>query len=38
MKAEGTEGNEVRTEKNNEKITEYKKKVWRKKRIRKTGW
>jgi hypothetical protein len=28
MKAEGTEGNDVRTEKNNEKITEYKKKVW----------
>jgi len=32
MKAEGTEGNDVRTEKNNEKITEYKKKVWRKRK------
>lgn len=27
MKAEGTEGNDVGTVKNNEKITEYKKKV-----------
>ena len=32
MKAEGTEGNDLRTEKNNEKITEYKKKVWRKRK------